>query len=188
MTNENRCQICGEIYIEGIQCPGCAKPKPFVDLTTAGASVDPQTLLNDPRYVPQPDMPDGEPDYHELVVMVHNLCEIVGAQVLEITSTYRLLQSVLPEGEPDYHKLVFMVRDLEKVSRLQHLQLKTTLEVIQAHEQEIAALKAILRTTHVELVQGDLNLDTRMVRAENKIGEIVEHLDLRDPSFCPSRD
>src|SRR5208282_439884 len=104
MTNENRCQICGEIYIEGIQCPGCAKPKPFVDLTTAGASVDPQTLLNDPRYVPQP---------------------------------------VLPEGEPDYHKLVFMVRDLEKVSRLQHLQLKTTLEVIQAHEQEIAALKAI---------------------------------------------
>ena len=46
---------------------------PAVDLTTAGASVDPQTLFNDPRYVPQPDMPDGEPSYHELVVMVQRL-------------------------------------------------------------------------------------------------------------------
>ncbi len=47
--------------------------KPPIDLTTAGASVDPQTLFNDPRYVPQPDMPDGEPSYHELVVMVQRL-------------------------------------------------------------------------------------------------------------------
>ena len=108
---------------------------PFVDLTTAGASVDPQTLLNDPRYVPQPDMPEGEPDYHELVFMVLNLNIMV------------LRQS-----------------------------------------QEIAALKGILRTTHVELVQGDQALHKRLVYVETKVGELIDYANSGDSSFCPSRD
>ena len=53
--------------------PQVTDKPPFSDLTTMGSNVDPQVLFNDPRYVHQPDMPDGEPDLHELIRMVQKL-------------------------------------------------------------------------------------------------------------------
>jgi hypothetical protein len=44
-----------------------------VDLTTLGATVTPALLFAHPDYVACPEMPEGEPDHHELVAMVRTL-------------------------------------------------------------------------------------------------------------------
>jgi len=88
MTDTARCPDCGldkacckdscsgkslQLCPHGLpviaRCEECHR-FPFIDLTTAGANVSPVKLFADPRYVAQPDMPAGEPDYHDLVSIV----------------------------------------------------------------------------------------------------------------------
>ncbi len=87
LSDETRCAQCGGYHAFE---PHCARP-PFVDLTVMAADIPPQSILNDPRYVPQPDMPEGEPDIHDLIVMVR---QVDAERRAIIDVNYRLFKRV----------------------------------------------------------------------------------------------
>lgn len=105
MTDAPRCPHCG---LNADWCKdSCAGPKPFVDLTTLGANVKPADLFSDPRYIPPPDMPAGEPDHHELV---RAFAEVVNTLLVTAQNVERLRVMVtmletrieaLEDGNPD---------------------------------------------------------------------------------------
>ena len=59
-----------------MKCAGSGQipqPPPPVDLTTMGAAVDPAALRAHPDFRQVPELPEGEPDFHELVRLVRRL-------------------------------------------------------------------------------------------------------------------